>query len=77
MSDSLADDYRSAEELYEIEDDWYEWRNLATDPQYADVKAELSDKLDDWMKSQGDEGAATELEAFEHQLRNRNKASGR
>ncbi len=66
--------HRPAEELYEIGDDWYEWRNLASDPQYADVKTGLSDKLDRWMKSQGDKGAATELEALEHQRRNRNKA---
>jgi uncharacterized sulfatase len=66
--------HRPAEELYEIGDDWYEWRNLASDPQYAAVKSELSEKLDRWMQSQGDKGAATELEALEHQRRNRNRA---
>ena len=46
------------------------------DPQYAAVKAELSEQLDAWMQAQGDQGQQTELEAFEHQNRNRKKRKG-
>ncbi|MBG89182.1 MAG: sulfatase atsG [Verrucomicrobiales bacterium] len=65
--------HRAGEELYAVADDWYEWKNLADNPKYAKVKAELSAKLDEWMKSQGDKGQQTEIEAYEHQGRNRNK----
>jgi arylsulfatase A-like enzyme len=33
------------EELYNHDSDPYEWKNLASDPGYADVKAELKGKL--------------------------------
>ncbi len=65
--------HRPAEELYDVTTDWYEWKNLADDPQYADVKARLKKQLEAWMRMQGDRGQQTELEAFEHQNRNRNK----
>lgn len=65
--------HRPAEELYDIKKDPYEWNNLAGDPKYANVKADLKQKLKEWMKAQGDKGQQTELEAFEHQVRNRNK----
>ena len=61
--------HRPYEELYAIEDDGYEWKNLADDPAFAKVKQELSQQLDSWMKRQGDLGKATELAAFEHQTR--------
>ncbi len=63
--------HRPHEELYAVGDDWYEWRNLANDPEFAAVKAELRDQLDAWMKAQGDQGQATEMAAFEHQKRAR------
>ena len=65
--------HRPAVELYDITKDEYEWKNLAGDPQYATVEADLKKQLESWMKSQGDKGAQTELEAKEHQNRNRNK----
>ena len=34
--------------------------NLIEDPRLAKLKAELSQKLDQWTKSQGDKGAETE-----------------
>lgn len=46
---------RPAEELYDLEADPTEQTNLAADPQYAKVLAELSGKLDAWMKAQGDQ----------------------
>ncbi len=67
--------HRPAEELYDITRDWYEWQNLADNPQLADVKAELKQQLAEWMEAQGDKGQQTELEAFEHQTKNRNKSS--
>jgi hypothetical protein len=35
-------------------------KNLIDDPKLANTRKELSAKLDAWMKSQGDKGAATE-----------------
>lgn len=64
---------RPAEELYDTEADFFEMTNLADDPAYAEIKQRLSKKLDEWMEWQGDEGVQTELEAFEHQGRNRKK----
>lgn len=69
--------HRPAEELYDIQADPFEWNNLAEDPKYAKVKAELKQQLSAWMKSQGDEGQQTELEARQHQNRGRAKREGR
>ena len=63
-------EHRPAEELYDITKDQYEWNNLADNPKYARVKAELRMRLLEWMKAMGDKGQQTELEAFEHQARN-------
>lgn len=67
---------RPGEELYAITDDWYEWKNLAEDPKYASVKAELRQKLDVWMQAQGDKGQQTEIEAKQHQGRGQKKKPG-
>ncbi|MBC8351331.1 MAG: sulfatase [Planctomycetes bacterium] len=68
--------HRPAEELYAISDDTFEWNNLADDPKFAEVKAELRNNLDAWMLAQGDEGQETELAALDHQGRNRKKNKG-
>ena len=60
-------EYRPAEELYEVTKDPYEWTNLADDPKYAKVKAQLKRRLLEWMEDMGDKGQQTELEALEHQ----------
>jgi uncharacterized sulfatase len=65
--------HRPGEELYAITEDPYEWRNLADDPKYAKVKAELRAKLEDWMKDMGDSGQQTELEAIEHRREGKRK----
>jgi N-sulfoglucosamine sulfohydrolase len=52
-------------ELYDVNADPYEERNLADDPQFAKVKGELQDELAAWMQQQGDEGQATEMAAIE------------
>ncbi len=63
--------YRPEEELYDLEHDPYEMKNLAGDPAYADIKGRLRAELERWMKQQGDEGVNTELRAIERQGRNR------
>lgn len=52
--------HRSAEELYDVENDPHCLNNLIDNPEYAELKADLSTQLDAWMLSQGDKGAATE-----------------
>jgi uncharacterized sulfatase len=52
--------HRPAEELYDVENDPHCLNNLNDDPKLVELRADLSNQLDAWMKSQGDEGAATE-----------------
>ncbi len=67
--------HRPAEELYDVTADVLEWKNLADDPKLAEVKSELKSQLALWMRTQGDKGAQTEMEALEHQGRGRKKKS--
>jgi N-sulfoglucosamine sulfohydrolase len=60
---------RPAEEVYDLESDPFETRNLAAEPQVAAIKARLSRELDRWMAQQGDQGMATELLAPSRQPR--------
>ncbi|MFM1903096.1 MAG: hypothetical protein RLZZ440_996 [Planctomycetota bacterium] len=62
---------RPAEELYDLEADPLETRNLAGEPGVADAQRRLSAALDGWMEQQGDRGMATELEALDHQTEKR------
>ena len=62
---------RPAEEFYAIQEDPYEWHNLANDPRYAMQKAELKQELSHWMEECGDRGQQTEIEALDHQGRAR------
>lgn len=64
---------RPAEELYDIVKDPCQMHDLAADPACAKVMARMRPKLDAWMKSQGDLGAQTELDATQHLLSNRKK----
>ena len=59
--------HRPEEELYDLQTDPYELKNLAADPAHASIKAQLRKELDRWMKQQGDEGNATEMKALERQ----------
>jgi len=45
---------RHGEELYDLKNDPHELKNLVNDPKYADVKADLSRKLDRWIKDNDD-----------------------
>jgi uncharacterized sulfatase len=60
---------RPKEELYNIKTDKWCQNNLAEDPDFLDIKKELQQKLLAWMKSSGDEGQQTELEAKLHMPR--------
>lgn len=51
---------RPGEELYDLESDPYEMKNLATDPSFAETKARLQKQLDSWIEQQGDKGMETE-----------------
>ena len=61
---------RPAEELYDVEVDPFETKNLAADPKVAAIKSRLGRELDAWMKQQGDKGMETELKALSRQPRN-------
>jgi uncharacterized sulfatase len=56
--------HRPPEELYDVENDPHCLNNLINDPRYAELRAELSTRMDTWMESQGDEGAVTEALAL-------------
>jgi len=55
--------HRPAEELYDLDSDPHELKNLATSEKYSPVVNRLRIHLKGWMKSQGDKGQATELAA--------------
>ncbi|GAB3926081.1 sulfatase family protein [Mucilaginibacter myungsuensis] len=61
---------RPEEELYDIENDPFNLKNIASDPKYASAKADLRSKLDAFMKQQNDKGIATEMEALTRQPKN-------
>ncbi|MBE0534150.1 MAG: sulfatase [Phycisphaerae bacterium] len=64
--------HRPPEQLYRTADDPYEMNDLANDPTRASVKARLSAELDQWMKSQGDPGAAQDThEAIQASRKNK------
>jgi uncharacterized sulfatase len=60
---------RPGEELYDLQNDPFEMKNLAADPQHADTKARLQKELDAWMRQQGDKGLETEMLAPSRQGR--------
>jgi arylsulfatase A-like enzyme len=48
--------FRPKEELYDLEKDPYEMKNLAKDPGYQADLSRLSKSLDEWMKKTADDG---------------------
>jgi hypothetical protein len=42
------------EELYDLETDPYEMRNLVYDPDYLEILGSLKQQLAEWRKAQGD-----------------------
>lgn len=63
--------HRPAAELYDLDEDPLETRNLVDDPGHAETRVRLRRQLDDWMRQQGDLGMATELAAHSRQTGNR------
>ncbi len=51
---------RPGEELYDLQSDPEEMKNLAADPAFAETKAKLQGELDTWTAQQGDKGLETE-----------------
>ena len=60
---------RPFEELYDLENDPFEKKNIAKHPEYIDIKNDLRVKLNLWMQQQGDLGIETELKAINRQNR--------
>lgn len=54
---------RPAEQLYHTKEDPFELTNLATSPDYTWIRTKMSDKLDQWMRSQGDPGVPEDTHA--------------
>ena len=54
---------RPPEELYHTAIDPFEINNLASDPNFAEIKKRLSHELDAWMKAQGDPGIEQDTRA--------------
>lgn len=51
---------RPGTELYDLESDPLEMKNLADDPEFANIKGRLQKELDAWVAQQGDKGMVTE-----------------
>jgi len=66
--------HRPAEELYDVKNDPHCLNNLVDDTRLSALKLELSKKLDEWMESQGDQGAETEAAAHTRKAGYRKKA---
>jgi len=66
---AMTDKYqkRPGVEFYDVENDPYCMTNLADDPQYETIMAEMAAELQKWMDECGDLGQETELKAYEHQ----------
>ncbi len=60
---------RPREELYDLSKDPHEQRNLAANTEFADQRKRLSRALDEWMRTQGDAGLASERAAAESFLK--------
>jgi arylsulfatase A-like enzyme len=61
--------FRPEEELYAVQKDPYQINNLAADPEFAGIKKELRNKLDDWMLETGDKRAVEPRSTYWDQVR--------
>ena len=62
---------RPKEELYDLAKDPYELENLAGQPEHRALMDRMREKLEAWMKQQGDKGIETEMEALSRKNRRR------
>jgi uncharacterized sulfatase len=53
--------HRTEEELYDLDNDPYEERNLASAPMHQETKTRLNKALNAWLIQQGDKGMETEM----------------
>jgi len=60
---------RPEEELYDVIDDPYQLKNLANETNLQQMKQEMWLKLQIFMTQQGDKGVATEMKAFDRQIK--------
>ena len=60
-------------EFYDVVNDPMEMNNLADRSEYKSDIAKLKTRLNDWMKSQGDNGVETELSANSHKKQGKKK----
>jgi len=60
-------------EVYDLQNDPYEWNNLAGNEGIKPVQSRLARVLKEWMEAQGDKGQETELAALERQRRGKKK----
>jgi N-sulfoglucosamine sulfohydrolase len=56
----FAADSKPVEELYDLQNDPHEIRNLASDPSRKDRLLAMRQRLDEWIERTGDQGAAME-----------------
>ena len=68
--------HRPAEEFYDITQDPFETKNLASDPQHRAKMDALKKQLQAWMKQQGDQGVATEMAAKKKRNTKQQKQNG-
>lgn len=64
---------RPALEFYDLDADPYEMNNLAAPPQQPGAMKRLRAQLEAWMRQQGDQGAATEMDALNRMAKNLTK----
>lgn len=69
--------HRAGVEVYDLDNDPYEWHNLAGKPEVYEIETGLRAKLDAWMRAQGDQGQETELAARDRQGGGRKKKGKR
>lgn len=53
--------HRPEVQFYDLRTDPYEAKNVAGDPQYAGIEAQMRTDLEAWMEAQGDPGAAADV----------------
>ncbi|GAB6184865.1 sulfatase family protein [Thermopirellula anaerolimosa] len=61
VQDAFMQPTKPEEELYDLQEDPYETRNLAGDPRYADVLRRMREALAEWRRGIGDTGVSEEF----------------